>query len=153
MEGMAHKMNSCTLAFNMWSRKQEVDPGGRPALRYSWTPYPLLAAGAVWFGVAAYQWFDPDNHRYPGNLLLLSCIPAAIGVLSFCLTWHLVRYHVIPTGTAIEVYRWPFAMQTYRLCDLDGIENRGLTLFSTFWGKRNSLFMGYILVVTSSCPH
>ena len=129
---------ACMLLISLLSRsrKQEVDLSGRPVLRYFWAPYLLLACGVVWFGIGAYQWFDPDNHRYSGNLLLLSYIPALIGVLSFCLVCYLVRYHVVLTATTIEVYRWPFATQTYRLCDLDRIENKGPNTVLHFLGKK-----------------
>lgn len=129
---------ACTLFVSLLrrSRKQEVDLNGRPALRYFWAPYLLLACSVVWFGFGVYQWFDPVNHRYSGNLLLLSYIPAAIGVLSICLASYLLRYHVVLTDTTIEVYRWPFASQTYRLRDLDGVENKGPNTVLHFSGKK-----------------
>ncbi|MDR6843043.1 hypothetical protein [Pseudoxanthomonas sacheonensis] len=93
-------------------------------------PYLMLACALAFLAVAIYQWLDPVNHRYSGNLILLSYIPATIGIFALCMAVYLLTYRATLTPNAIEIYRWPFGHKTYRLSDLERIEIReaGTTL-------------------------
>ena len=76
------------------ARERESDPSGNPTLRYVAAPYVTLVCAACFLAVAIIQWLDPVNHRYSGNLLLLSYVPAAVGVfghLPFDLLRHVPR--------------------------------------------------------------
>ena len=114
----------------MRARKRELDPSGRPILRYLAAPYLMLACALAFLTVAIYQWLDPVNHSYSGNLMLLSYLPASAGVFTLCYAGYFLTYRATLTSTAIEIYRWPFGHKTYRLKDLERIENResGATL-------------------------
>ena len=120
-----------------YGRERETDPGGRPVLRYLAAPYAMFVFAAVFFAVAVYQWLDPFNHRHSGNLLLLSYIPAAVGAFALGCAIYYLTYRATLTSDAIEVTRWPFGTTTYRLGDLQRIEEAERDVVAHFSGDRS----------------
>jgi hypothetical protein len=133
-----------TMALAMRARNRESDPSGNPTLRHLAVPYVMLVCAACFLAVAVVQWFDPVNHRYSGNLLLLSYIPAMLGLLAIAFSIHLATYRATLRKTAIEVRSWPFGEKRFNLADLERIEgpdeNNKTTL--RFSGKKKFVVYG-----------
>lgn len=134
-----------TALFNR-TRKRESDPSGNPTLRYLAAPYITLACAACFLAVAIVQWLDPENHRYPGNLLLLCYTPATVGVLAIGLSVYFATFRATLRKTAIEVRSWPFGERRFSLADLERIEapdahNNTILRFRT--GKKFVVYGNY----------
>ena len=117
-------------------RDRETDPSGRPILRYLAAPYMMSACAVAFISVAAYQWFQPFNHRHPGNLLWLSYLPATIGILAFGFVPYYLSFRATLTRSAIEVYRWPLGHSTYRISDIRTIDEVGRNVVIDFADNR-----------------
>lgn len=104
------------------ARVKETDATGRAVLRYLVAPYAMFVCSVALSAFAISQWFDPTNHQYSGNLVMLSYLPAFIGVMLLAFAVHLLSFRVTLTSKAIELYSWPFGHKTYLLRDLEAIE-------------------------------
>jgi len=135
-----------TMALFNRTRKRESDPSGNPTLRYLAAPYITLACVACFLAVAIVQWLDPQNHRYSGNLLILSYTPATVGVLAIGLSIYFATFRATLRKTAIEIRRWPLGESRFNLADLERIEapdahNNTILRFST--GKKFVVYRSY----------
>jgi len=95
----------------------------------------------VFLTVGIYQWFDPLNHHYSGNLLILSYVPVAVGLFTLGMTAYFLTFNAILGKTAIELYRWPLGHAVFKLNDLQRIETKGQYTVLHFAGNRK--FMVY----------
>ena len=127
---------SLAMSLVMRTRSRETDASGNPTLRYLAFPYVMPVLGVICLAVGISQWLDPINHRYSGNLLILSYIPTAIGVGCFFLAVHFWRYRVVLTPSRIEVYRWPLRTTEYKLSDLTSVEEKGQQSILRFSNNR-----------------
>ncbi len=75
-------------------------------LRYLYAPLLTAICSAVLIGVGVAQWLDPFNHQHSGNLLLLSYIPALMGMLALCHSVYCFIYRVTIDESSVHVRRW-----------------------------------------------
>jgi hypothetical protein len=85
----------------------------------------MFGCALIFLAVAIYQWLDPVNHLYSGNLLILSYIPAAISIFALGTAVYYFTYRATLSKTTIEVSRWPFGTAQFNLSDLEAIERKG----------------------------
>ena len=132
-------------------RERETDSSNRPILRYLAAPYLMFGCACLFLGIGIYQWFDPFNHRHPGNLFWLSYLPASIGLFATGAALYYLTYRATLTRSTIVLYRWPLGHKTYALKDLERIEtgepntvlhftgNRRFTIYYTYSGRAHFL--------------
>lgn len=126
------------LAYKLFTRSRafETDPSGNPMLRYLAAPYVMFVCALIFLAVGIYQWFDPINHRYSGNLLILSYIPALAGILSLGMVVYFFTYKATLRKTANEVSRWPFGTTHFKLSELHTLEINGENTILHFSGNK-----------------
>ena len=96
----------------------------------------MFGCALIFLGVAIYQWFDPVNHHYSGNLLILSYIPAAIGIFALGTAAYYFTYRATLRKTVIEVSRWPFGTVRFNLSDLEAVDGDGQNTILRFAGNK-----------------
>lgn len=117
-------------------RSRAPDPSGHPQLRYLAAPYLMLVCALAFLAAEIYEGFVPLNHRYSGNLLVLSYIPAAIGLLVFGLSAYFFTFCATLRNSSIELYRWPFGVTHFNLAALEATESRGRNTVLRVSGNR-----------------
>jgi len=105
-------------------RNRVIDSNDHPTLRYIAVKFLMSACGLVFFAFGLYQWLEPLNRRYSGNLLILSYIPIALAVLSYFMAAYLSIYRITLLESFIEVRSWPFGSAQYKLSELQSIEEK-----------------------------
>lgn len=118
------------------TRAREIDSNGNPVLRYLAAPYMMLGCATTFLAFGVYQWLDPFNHRYSGNLLILSYIPAAVGVFALGTAIYFFTYRATLRETVIEVSRWPFGTTSLNLSDVETVESKGQNTIVRFSGDK-----------------
>jgi hypothetical protein len=96
----------------------------------------MIICGMGFLVVGVYQWFDPINHHYSGNLLLLSYIPIAISFVGFFMAAFFWNFRIILRESVIEQRHWPFSPEEFSLDELQQVEERGKTILLKFTGGR-----------------
>ena len=124
------------------TRVREADPSGNPVLRYLSAPYIMLCCALIFLSVGIYQWLDPINHRYSGNLLILSYIPTAAGLFSIGMAVYFFTYRATLRKTAIEVSRWPFGTTQFILNNLESVERKNQSTVLRFAGGKKFVVHG-----------
>jgi len=118
------------------TRPIETDPHGNPMVRYLAAPYLMATYALVFSAVGVYEWFDPLNHHYSGNLLILSYTPIAIGMFVFCVAAYFFNFKATLYQATLEVRRWPFGCTTFELNALETIESKGRGEVLRFSGNK-----------------
>lgn len=124
----------------MWGRPKEKDQSGYPVMRFIAAPYMMLICGLVTTGFGAFQWFEPLNHHYSGNLAILCYAPIALGVLCFVFSLYFASYLALLTPNGITVNQWPFGRTDFSLSQLVSIEEKGKQVFLHFSDGRKLSF-------------
>lgn len=109
----------------VWGRGREEDRDGNPTLCYVAPTFLMPVMGLFFLGVGVYEWFDPSNHRYPGNLEILSYAPVAVAILCFGTSIYFAGYRVILKARMVEIRRWPLSTVEYSLDRLRSMEAKG----------------------------
>ena len=105
-----------------YSRDKETDDSGNPTLRFIGTQFVMALLGTLVLFVGIYEWLDPINHRYPGNLLILSYLPITISVFIYLFAAYCLRYRVTIMDGLIEIQRWPLPAVTYKVVDIESVQ-------------------------------
>ena len=116
---------SFTMWLMAWGRRREEDSLGYPTLRYVAPKFVMVIMGLVFLGFGAHEWLDPTNHRYAGNLEILSFTPIVVAILCFLLSIYFGRYRATLRAGVIEVRRWPLNTVEYSLDRLESLEKKG----------------------------
>ena len=119
-----------------WVRPREVDESGNPQLRYVFAPYLMSLCGTALIGVGIYNWIDPLNHQYSGNLLILCYVPVLAGLLSFGVSIYFFTFRVKILESTIHFRRWPFGVTNFNRRDLMKIEQQGNSVVLQFANNR-----------------
>jgi len=127
---------SLLMKLVLWTREREIDESGNPILRYLVLPYEMILIGLIFLTVSIYQWLDPTNHRYSGNLLLLSYIPACVSFVCFCMATYFWKFRVTLRNNTIEHKHWPFPARIYKLEELESLESKGKSTLLKFSQNR-----------------
>jgi len=125
LSAAAAALLSFTMWLIMWGREREEDSAGYPTLRYVTPKFVMPIVGLVFLGFGIYEWLDPTNHRYPGNLEILSFTPIVVAILCFLLSIYFGRYRATLRMDLIEVRRWPLTTVEYSLDRLESLEKKG----------------------------
>ncbi|RDS86651.1 hypothetical protein DWU99_05325 [Dyella psychrodurans] len=120
----------------VWGREREEDADGNPTLRYVAPKFLMPIMGLIFLGVGVYEWFEPRNHRYAGNLEILSYTPIAIAILCFVMSTYFSSYRVILRARTIEIRRWPLSTVEYGLDQLQSMEAKGRQMILHFYQGR-----------------
>lgn len=128
----------------MKGKLKEVSAAGYPCMRYATAHFPMLAFGLILVGIGIYEWFDPRNHRYSGNLAILCYAPIGVGVFAFVCAGYFASYLAVLTPKAIKVSRWPFGTSEYSLDKLVSLQEKGQQAILTFSDGRK-LAVTYML--------
>ena len=119
-----------------WGRDSERDATGNPMLRYIAGPYIASACAIVFISVGVLEWFVPANHKYTGNLLILSFVPLAVGAFAAVAAAYFFTFRATLSSSTIRVARWPFGIQSLAVQDLEAIESKGANTVLRFTGGR-----------------
>ena len=117
-------------------RESEVDGDGNLIVRYLVMPYGIGIVGFLALLVGVYQWLEPRNHHYSGNLIILSYTPIAISLFCFLYAAFIFKFRATLKNTEVVLYRWPFSSLTYNLKECVSAENIENKYILTF--KNNS---------------
>jgi len=124
-----------------YRRTRELDSQGNPIVRYLGDPYIMILCGAAFLLFGVYQWFLPVNHHYSGNLLLVSYLPAAVGICALAFAAHLFAYRITLRNTTVQTSGWPFKARTLSLGELEAVEETGNnTILKFFGGKKVAIY-------------
>lgn len=127
---------SLLMKLVLWTREREIDESGNPILRYLVPPYEMILIGLIFLTVSIYQWLDPTNHRYSGNLLLLAYIPASVSFACFCMATYFWKFRATLRNNTIEHKHWPFPAKKYKLEELESLETKGKNTLLKFSQNR-----------------
>ncbi|GLQ52631.1 hypothetical protein ACFFJT_20615 [Dyella flava] len=89
----------------VWGRGREEDADGNPTLRYVAAKFLMPIMGLFFLGIGVYEWLDPRNHHYAGNLEILSYTPVVVAILCFVMSIYFTGYRVILRARTIEIRR------------------------------------------------
>jgi hypothetical protein len=131
--GLALRLN---MSLFSRARPVEMDPQGNPMLRYLAAPYLMATYALVFLAVGVFELFDPLNHMYAGNLLLLCYTPMAIGVFAFCAAVYLYTFKATLYQTALVVRRWPLGCTSFELAALESVDRKGRGEILRFSGNK-----------------
>jgi hypothetical protein len=133
-----------TKSLLLHTRVQETAPSGDPVLRYLAAPYVMLCCALFFVAVGIYQWFDPINHRYSGNLMLLSYIPTALGLCAIGVAGYCFTYRATLRQASIEISCWPFGTTRFNLSDLEAVASKGPNTILHFSRKKKFVVNGML---------
>ena len=119
-----------------WVRDSERDVAGNPVLRYVAGPYIASACAVAFISIGIIEWFVPANHKYTGNLLILSFVPLAVGAFAAVAAAYFFTFRATLSSSTIRVARWPFGIQSLAVQDLEAIESKGANTVLRFTGGR-----------------
>ena len=113
------------LQLSFYTRDLEVDDNGEPVVKYLFAPWVSTAIAVFMAAVALYQWFDPINHHYRGNLHLLVGLPLGFSAASALFAIHTWSFRVSKKGAVVTLVSWPWSSKTYELAQLIDIAEIG----------------------------
>lgn len=105
-----------------YSREKETDESGNPILKFIGCQIVMALLGLFVLGFGIYEWLDPFNHRYSGNIFMLSYIPIAISLFVFLFAGYCWRYRVTLANNNIEIQRWPFRALNYKIDEIQSLQ-------------------------------
>lgn len=144
LSAVASALMSLLVSFAVRGKLKEVNDAGYPCMRFATAPFFMLVCGVVLAGFGIYEWFDPQNHHYSGNLAIMSYAPIVLGAFSFIVAAYFRSYLAVLTPEAVQVSTWPFGKREYSLERLVSIEQKGQQAFLSFSDGRK-LAVTYML--------
>jgi len=139
--GLGALLLSLVMKAMNYTRETEIDGDGNLIVRYLIMPYGIGLAGLLSLAVGVYQWFEPRNHQYPGNLTILSYTPIAISIFCFLYAIFIYKFRATLKNNEIIISRWPFPPVMYNLKECISAESTVQKYVLTF--KNTSKFKIY----------
>jgi hypothetical protein len=141
---IASCLMSLFFSVSVWGRSKEQNRSGHPIMRYATAPFLMFGCGLIFTAIGVYEWFDPLNQHYSGNLAILSYTPIGIGAFCFLSIIYFGGYLAELTPTVIRVMHWPLSTTEYKLDQLVSVEEKGQEVFLHFRDGRK-LAITYML--------
>ena len=141
---IASGLMSLLFSVAVWGKSKEQNRSGYPIMRYAAAPFLMFVCGLIFTAFGIYEWLDPFNHRYSGNLAILSNTPICIGAFCFLSVIYFGGYLAVLTPSVIKVMHWPLSTTEYKLDQLVSLEEKGQQVFLHFRDGR-TLAVTYIL--------
>lgn len=144
LSAIGSALMSLALSFATKGKLKEVSDAGYPCMRFASAHFLMLACGIAFSGFGIYEWLDPRNHQYSGNLAIMSYAPIVLGILAFFAAAYFASYLAVLTPKAIQVSSWPLGASEYPLDRLISLQEKGQQVILTFSDGRK-LAVTYML--------